>query len=342
MKLALLSFWHVHAADYTQDAADHPNAEIVAVWDDDESRGRAGAERFGLAFEPDLASVLANPEIDGVIVTTATAAHVDVIPAAARASKHVFTEKVLAPTLREALDIVRVIEASGVTGWVVLNRLEQPWTRAAERLLADGVIGRVTSARVRVAHDGLLPGERGPHGWLPARFVDPAESAGGALIDLGAHPLYLTRRFLGMPRWVSAQASHVTGHEGDDNAVVIMQTERGGLGVAETGFVSRGRRFEFEISGTDGAIAFEDGNDSLDWIRPGIGHEHVPLPPGNPWPLHRWIDAIEDGDSTADNLTLGLELSAIVEAASQSIANGRRVDLTTLDGWSKLQARNGH
>ena len=53
-------------------------------------------------------------------------------------------------------------------------------------------LGRLTLVRVRLAHDGALG-----DGWLPEHFYDPAATAGGALIDLGCHPMYLARLFLG-------------------------------------------------------------------------------------------------------------------------------------------------
>ncbi len=47
IRLAVLSYWHVHAKDYSKQAAEHPNTEIVAVWDDLPERGRAAASRCG-------------------------------------------------------------------------------------------------------------------------------------------------------------------------------------------------------------------------------------------------------------------------------------------------------
>ena len=98
IRVAILGFWHVHAADYAAEARAHPGMEIVAAWDDDTARGRARAADLDVAFHDSLDDLLARPDVDGVIVTTATNAHPDVITAAAKAGKHVFTEKVLALT----------------------------------------------------------------------------------------------------------------------------------------------------------------------------------------------------------------------------------------------------
>ena len=42
VRVAVLGFWHVHAADYADLAAAHPETELVAVWDDDAERGPRG------------------------------------------------------------------------------------------------------------------------------------------------------------------------------------------------------------------------------------------------------------------------------------------------------------
>jgi len=41
LRVAMLSFAHVHANGYAQHVVDHPEAEIVAIWEDDEGRGQA-------------------------------------------------------------------------------------------------------------------------------------------------------------------------------------------------------------------------------------------------------------------------------------------------------------
>src|SRR5690606_31051265 len=45
LRIAVLSAWHVHAEEYGRAAIDHPDTELVAVWDDDAERGRELAGR---------------------------------------------------------------------------------------------------------------------------------------------------------------------------------------------------------------------------------------------------------------------------------------------------------
>src|SRR5829696_1690989 len=259
MRLALLSFWHVHAADYAQEAAEHPDTEIVAVWDEQPERGRVEAAARGLLYVDDLGAVLADPSIDGVIVTTATMAHAEVIPAAAAAGKHVFAEKVIAPTLRESHAIVDAVERAGVMMTIALSRAQEPATDAIREQIAAGRIGQPTSSRIRAAHDGALPIPDRPDGWLPVRFYDPEQSGGGAMIDLGAQPLYLTRLFLGLPETVIAAYGEVTGRGVDDNAVAVFGYAGGAIGIAETSFVSGAPGSAIVVTGTEGTVRFMRG-----------------------------------------------------------------------------------
>ena len=54
LRLAILSFWHVHARDYARQATEHPGTEITAVWDEDADRGRGWAADLNADFHQDL------------------------------------------------------------------------------------------------------------------------------------------------------------------------------------------------------------------------------------------------------------------------------------------------
>ncbi len=333
LRLALLSFWHVHAYDYAQEAETHPGAEIVAVWDEVPTRGRAEAEERGARFYEDLDELLSQPETDGVIVTTPTAAHRNVIPAAAKAGKHVFTEKVIAPTSRETEEIVAAVDRAGIVFFVSLPRLYAGYTRAIKEVINGGMLGDVTYLRVRVSHDGALRTERNPEGWLPSHFFDREEAAGGVLTDFGCHPLYLIRYFLGMPGSVSASYGHVTGREVEDNAVVTLRYPSGTLGVAEATFVGGYSPFEIEAHGTRGSLLFGMPDHAL-----RLRGERIPggeegwvfkddLPADLPSPFEQWVEHVQRGTPANENVLIATDLSALVEAANRSAVELRAVRL---------------
>ena len=139
-RVAILSFWHVHAKDYIREADSHSDAEIVACWDEVPERGRSEAERRGISFHEDLDELLAREDVDGVVVTTPTVAHRELIPTVAAAGKHVFAEKVIAPTKQQAEQVIAATEREGVTFVVSLPRLYTGYTKAIKQTITKGCL----------------------------------------------------------------------------------------------------------------------------------------------------------------------------------------------------------
>jgi 1,5-anhydro-D-fructose reductase (1,5-anhydro-D-mannitol-forming) len=332
IRVAILSFWHVHAKDYARQADANPSTQVAAVWDADTARGRREAEARGVPFQEDLAALLASPDIDAVVVTTPTSAHRDVMVAAARAGKHIFTEKVLALTPLACREILAAVEQSGVKLTVSLPRMADGYTLAIRDVLAQGRLGQVTLVRTRLSHDGAV-GER----WLPEQFFDATEAGGGALIDLGCHPMYLTRTFLGaMPDTVSASFGRVTGRAVEDNAVALLGYANGSLGVVEAGFVNRHSPFTIEVHGTEGSLLYGTPEARLligsGPARASDAWTELPVPASAPSPFDRWVAHIEGGTTATENIALAVELTTLMDAANRSAATGETIRLEDTHG----------
>jgi 1,5-anhydro-D-fructose reductase (1,5-anhydro-D-mannitol-forming) len=321
LSVALLSFWHVHAPGYAAEVLGHPNTRLAAVWDNDAARGRDGAARLGVDFTDDLDGLLARGDIDGVIVTTATDLHHEVILKAVRAGKHVFTEKMLAPTVAQCEELVAAAADANVKLVVSLPRLSEAMTLGIRQQLEAGKLGRLTYTRVRMAHDGWVKN------WLPERFADPGAAIGGALTDLGCHPVYLTQLFLGAtPSTVSATYTSVTGRPVEDNAVVTLTYPNGAIGVIEASNVTTPGAGTFELRGTEGSLLSGFGNSALlakgDHFDPETWTE-ITLPEAGPSPLAQWISAIEQDTDTEDNSRAAIELTRMIVAANSAAEHGR-------------------
>jgi len=331
LRVALLSFWHVHAKDYLRQARDSASVgdevEVVACWDADPVRGAERAAEEGLVFEPDLDVLLARNDVDAVINTTPTSDHVDVLVRVAEAGKHIFTEKVVAATLAEHDQIAAAVEQSGVIMTVSLPRLSDPYTAAIDQVLADGALGRVTYARSRLSHGGAVDN------WLPDHFYDPAVTCGGAMIDLGCHPMYLTARFLGgLPASLTATYAAVTGRDVEDSAVTVLSYGNEAIGVVEAGFVNRVNPFELELHGTDGSLFFGTPDARLLLRRTGEdGYTEIPLPERAPLPFVQWVQAIQTNTPTVDNLRHARRLTILMEASNRAATSGERVTIDAED-----------
>ena len=327
IRVAMLSFWHVHARDYARQATEHPGVQIVAAWDEDPARGREQAAELNVPFQEDLDQLLKDPDIDGVIVDAPTNIHPQVITAAARAGKHIFTEKVLALTIADAQDIVAAVKQAGVGLVLSLPRLYDGYTQAITKVLAGGELGDITLVRARLSHNGAVAG------WLPAHFFDPTPCGGGAMVDLGCHPMYLTRLFAGLPDSVQASYGNITGRAVEDNAVAVLRYPNGRLGVVEAGFANRHSPFTIEVHGTEGSLLYGTPEPKL-LVRAGEATDwsEVPIPDNVPSAFDQWVEHIEAGTWAEDNVAIGLDLTRLMEAANISAKNGESVALSTLPG----------
>jgi 1,5-anhydro-D-fructose reductase (1,5-anhydro-D-mannitol-forming) len=329
IKVAILSFWHVHAADYARQVNEHSETQLVAVWDELPERGKKEAEERGLIGYASLDELLANPDIDAVVVNAPTNIHRDVMIAAANAGKHIFTEKVIAPTLHEVNEILAAVELNKVKLTVSLPRLNDSYTLAIQELLKNNTLGQLTQARIRLSHNG------GTTGWLPEHFFSLEQCGGGALIDLGCHPMYLTRLFLGAPESVSANYGYVLGKEVEDNAVAVLRYATGAIGIVEAGFVNDHSPFSIELHGTKGSLFYGTPQPKLIY-RSSLTPETT-----NAWTeaklatnaasaFDQWVGHIVNGTIAKENLELALDLTKLMEAANLSVKLNRPITLNEL------------
>jgi 1,5-anhydro-D-fructose reductase (1,5-anhydro-D-mannitol-forming) len=342
LRVALLGCWHVHAADYVRQARAIDTIDLVGVWDADSGKLNDFAPRYDLRAIPELDDILEDPAIDGVIVTTSTAEHRQVITAAAMNRKHVFTEKVIAATSKDARDIVSACDASGITLTVSLPRLYENYALTIQRLLGERELGELTNGRIRLSHEGLLPSADHPEGWLPKHFMSASEAQGGSLIDFGVHPLYLLHLFLGEAESVQAMYGHHTGAAVEDFGVVTIKFKSGAIGVVETGLVNPDRFFGIELHGTKALLGFGTPYHNKLVVSAGEHGDRgawreVAMDAAMPLPLQQWVGTILNSDgktlkANRENINYALALSALVEAANTSAASGQRISLSSITG----------
>lgn len=332
IRIGKISLWHVHAWDYIKQAQEHEDTVIAAVWDEDAERGQEAAERLNVPFYASLEDMLAQDNIDAVIVDAPTRLHEDVITAAAKAGKHIFTEKVIASTIKEVNTIISDVEDNGVKMTVSLPRLNDGYTLTIQDVLNQGLLGKVTYVRVRLSHNGAIAN------WLPEHFYDLKDCQGGALIDLGCHPMYLTNLFLGQEvTGVNANFGYVTGKEVEDNAVATLFTDSGAIGVVEAGFVNSHSPFAIEVHGTEGTLLYGTPEDKL-LIRTNVGSDQqkewteIPLLDRRESAFSQWVSHIQNDTVATENLQTAAQLTRLMEAANLSAKEGRKISLKELQG----------
>ncbi|QHO90752.1 dehydrogenase [Actinomyces sp. 432] len=162
VRIALIGAGRIGTHHATAIAHDLHTAELVAVVDPRVEAARNLAEPLGARAEAEATGVLADPDIDAVVVTTPAALHHDLIVEAAGAGKHVFTEKPITTELDEAAECVEAAKRAGVVLQVGFNRRFAPGFIAARRAVDDGRVGTPQLLR-------SLTRDPGPYGGDPAR-----------------------------------------------------------------------------------------------------------------------------------------------------------------------------
>lgn len=326
LRVAMLSGWHVHAKGYANRVRSYEDAEVTAVWDEEPERGRAWAEELGVPFEADLETACARGDVDAVVVDAPTNRHPEVMVAAAKAGKHIFTEKVMALTVAECERIAAGVREAGVRFCISMPARCSSANQFARRVAEEKLIGDVTLMRTRTAHNGAVAE------WLPPHFYDPVACGGGAMMDLGAHPMYLARWILGAPRRIASTFNTLTDRAVEDNAVCVIEFASGAVAVVETAFVSTHSPGCLELYGTEGALLVGGAEGGVR-IRSNRIESSVPgwiapsdLPTPQPDPLRQWVTACLTDTEPPFTLDDGIQLTELMEAAYVAHNEGRQVE----------------
>ena len=215
MRLALMSFAHVHAEGYAHNLRHAPGVEFIGIADDNAERGREAAERHGTRFYESYAALLAERP-DGVVICCENTRHRELVELAAAAGVNVLCEKPLATTVEDARAIIDACERAGVTLMTAFPMRFSAPAREVKQIVDGGTLGTIYG--ISSTNNGQCPySER-------AWFVDKALSGGGAMSDHIVHLADLLRWYLDSEVVeVYAQSNHIL------YSVAAPDIETGGL-----------------------------------------------------------------------------------------------------------------
>ena len=329
VRIAMLSFAHVHANGYADQVMSEPNAEMVAVWDDMPERGKPAAEKYGVPYSDDLEAVLSRDDVDAVVVNAETSKHREVMVPAARAKKHIFTEKALSVTLDDSRAIADAVNEAGIVFTISLPQRTTSEFLFMKDAVEKGWLGEVTQMRARVAHSAAL--DRwfsGGSAW----FGDKELAGGGSLFDLGCHTVDVMRKLLGKPKQVTALTQNFTGaYDIDDVCIALVEFENKAIGILDVSWVHRAGPNTYEMYGTEGFLGrgFPGAGLSLQSRKlsaEGLQGTLQPsnLPKAHPSLMTQWIDRIEGRGGEPDtNIEDGVNLTELLEGIYASADSGK-------------------
>lgn len=288
----------------------------------------------GIPAAASYQEILADREVDGVILALPNEMHLEFARKAAQAGKHVYLEKPIANTMDDALRIAGLETAHEVS--VVVGHCSRflTGTRLIKKMIDDGRLGNVSLIETNFSNDRGLRLTKDDWRWYGSR------SPGGCLSQIAIHQ-FDTLRYLGGDllsiNALSARRSPA-GAEVEDQWVVSARFVDGKLGSVVSSWTSPGI-YSVRVLGDRAYACYEI--DQTNWGKPenlhqgaqlyvcergqGIqGRQMINVPPGNMFrdELELFAAGLIDGRSTEISSGNGLQALAAVYAALASARSG--------------------
>jgi xylose dehydrogenase (NAD/NADP) len=276
-----------------------------------------------------LNALLHDADIQAIYLPMANHEHAEWALKALAHGKHVLCEK---PLALQVADIDAIAAAANQQQRTVMEGFMyrfHPQHARVKALIDSGLIGEIRS--VRASYSFMMRPAR------LYRMAEPVANGGGAMWDIGCYAIHSIRQFFsGLPQAVTALAQHVDS--GADSACSgVLDYGDGRFGQFDFSF-SRARRCEYEIIGSQGGIKCH-----IVWQLPGDvpviswwtedgrqGEER--LAPANHFKLEieHFSDCVLNGQPPLLSLNDARDNCLIINAAIQSITEGRRVVMTAI------------
>jgi predicted dehydrogenase len=207
-----------------------PEVEVVAIADLDLAHAQSVKDRYGVPdVYADFHELLARPDIQAVDVCLHNNLHMPVSVAALEAGKHVYCEKPMAGSYRDAERMYQTAQAMGLKLSIQLNTLFSNENKAAKFLIDQGSLGKLYHAR-SVGH--RRRGRPYVDGYGSPAFVQKEVASGGALYDMGVYHITSLLYLLGNPKVlrVSGKIYQETGMDPTREKASGYNVEELGLG----------------------------------------------------------------------------------------------------------------
>ncbi|MGI1662833.1 Gfo/Idh/MocA family protein [Palleronia sp. KMU-117] len=222
----------------------------------------------------DWRDLVAAPEVEAVVIASPQATHRPIAEAAFALGKPVFCEKPLGASLSDARAMVAAARDSGCVNMVGFNYVRTPATQFARRLIAGGEIGDLVWFRGEHTEDFYADPA------APASWRTEGE-ANGTMGDLAPHMINAALALAGPITSVMAQIDTVHTDRGgvavtnDDQAQMMCRFASGASGHLFFSRVAHGRKmgYAYEITGTKGAIRFDQEDQNALWLYRAEGPE---------------------------------------------------------------------
>ena len=237
--------------------AQSQNAQLWSVLSRDAERGQAAAGRMGAhAPQPvhtDLHEMLADPELDALVIASPDKLHADQAVAAAEAGKHVLVEKPMVTDMAEGQRMIDACNAAGITLAVAYHMRWHAGHRALQAKATAGELGTLRHMRV------IWPTpQQNADGWRAGKDV----GRWWGLAAVGTHCLDQIRWFMTPTCGEVVELKSIVSNAGwntprDETAVLAMKFENGATAEMCSSVLFNAPK-RMEVYGSDGYAVFDD------------------------------------------------------------------------------------
>lgn len=239
---------------------------------------KSSAEKFGWeSFETSWEKLVKRSDIDAVDITAPSNCHKEIAIAAAEEGKHIFCEKPLALSVKDAREMLRAAEKAKVKHQIGFNYRFAPALRLAKKLIDEGKIGKIFHFRGFYLQDWIIDPDfplvwrldksiagSGSHGDLGAHLIDVARFLVGEFESvIGMNKTFvkerpIVERMIGLSGKALSDAPKAAVTV-DDATLFLTEFKNGALGSFEATRFAYGHKnaMSFEINGEKGSLRFE-------------------------------------------------------------------------------------
>lgn len=317
-----------------QDLADR--VEVRGVYTRTKSSRDAFAAVSGFPAVESYEAMLADPNVDAILMMTPANARVELTKQAAAAGKHILMEKPLERTTAAALEIVETCEQAGVTLGVVFQHRYREASLAIRDLLAGGTMGDMASAFL------VVPWWRGADYYAEPGRGTIERDGGGVLITQAVHSMDLMLSLTGPVSDVQAIAGTTAMHdiEGEDFVGAGLRFASGALGsLMATVNCFPGDQEYMVFNCTNATAKLSGGTLDVRWLdgrveqfgevaKTGGGVDPMDFP--YDWHMANivdFVDAVQNGTQPMSNGRTALQVHYLIDALMESARSETKVSI---------------
>lgn len=232
------------------------DCHLVAVCSSTDARAKKASDRFEVSGYSNVNDFLAREDLDIVCVCTQSGKHMEPIIAAAKAGKHIITEKPLEVSVDRANRIISVCRSQGVKLSVIFQSRFNPAYLKLKQAVRQGSLGKL------IVGNAYIKWYRNEDYYNQSNWKGTLKGDGGAaLINQGIHTIDLLLDIMQDVESVFGKVKTLVHNiEGEDVGAAILNFKNGAIGTIEGGTaLYPGYKERLEIFGENGSIIYEGG-----------------------------------------------------------------------------------